>query len=568
MNELVFNEILLFSAKEKKARKVAFDPRLTIILGKNRTGKSSLLKSIPRAFSAVPEKTHDSWISASVSCLLKFTVGTERYSILQYGEYYAIFDESNNLLLATDSVTSSLGPYLAGMFDFGVKLKPRNAEELISPPPAYYLLPFYIDQDSSWGKNWATFKNLYQLDSDWKKNLIEYHTGLKPNEYYEIIGKIGGIKENVSKQEGEKRTLNKLLTQATSRFQSINFDIDIAAFQKEIEILLKQCQDLQIIEEHHKTKLIELYSRKSSVENQIKVTESALDEARADFSYANHKIPEEHVECPTCGATYENTFAERFSIAKDEDRCSHLLFKLSYELMEIKKDIEAEKAKYNENNQAVANIKKTLEIKQGQIKLKDLIENEGKKNVRNVFETNIDDVEKAIFAMSSDMDKLKSNLKKFDDKKRKTAILNKYKDAIRLYRFQLDVQGVDKSCTSMLGTIAETGSCLPRALLAYYFSIISVMREYSSAAFAPIIIDSPITQGQDDINMPKIVEFIRDHQPVNTQLILGLEDLHGVRFDAKFINLTDKHSLLQASEYDDVYSEINPLIAKALGTTH
>lgn len=32
MSELVFNEILLISQKEKKARKVEFDPRLTIIL--------------------------------------------------------------------------------------------------------------------------------------------------------------------------------------------------------------------------------------------------------------------------------------------------------------------------------------------------------------------------------------------------------------------------------------------------------------------------------------------------------------------------------------------------------
>jgi hypothetical protein len=525
------------------------------------------LKSLPRAFSAIPEKIHNSWIGASVTCLVKFSVGTERYGILQYGDYYAIFDEANNLLLATDSVTTSLGPYLAGLFSFGVKLKPRNSEEPISPPPAYYLLPFYIDQDSSWVKGWATFKNLQQLD-DWKKNLIDYHTGLKPNEYYDIIGKIGGIKENVTKQEGEKRTLNKLLKQATSRFQTLNFDIDISAFQKEIEILLKQCQELQVVEEHHKRKLIELYSRKSSIENQIKVTQSALEEAGADFGYATHKIPEEHVECPTCGATYENTFAERFAIAKDEDRCSHLLFKLNYELIEVKKDIEAEKAKYNESNQAVANIKKTLDIKQGQIRLKDLIENEGKKEVRNVFQTNIDEVEKAISSMSTSLDKLKDNLKKFDDRKRKAAILNKYKDAMRLYRFQLDVQGVDKSCTSMLANIPETGSCLPRAYLAYYFSILSVMREYSSSSFAPIIIDSPITQGQDDINMPKIVEFIRDHQLLNTQLILGLEDLHGVKFDnAKTINLIDSHSLLQASEYDDVYSEITPLLAKALGTS-
>jgi ABC-type phosphate transport system auxiliary subunit len=568
MSELVFNEILLISQKEKKARKVEFDPRLTIILGKNRTGKSSLLKSIPRAFSAVPEINHDSWNKASVSCLVKFTIANQQYSILQYGDYYSLFDESNNLLLATDSVTKSLGPYLAGLFAFGLKLKPRNSEELISPPPAYFFLPYYIDQDSSWRKSWATFKSLGQLDKDWKKNLIDYHAGLRPNEYYDIIGKIGGIKENVTKQEAEKRTLTKLLAQANSKFQQINFDVDIAAFQKEIETLLEQCKRLQVIEELHKNKLIELYSKRSSIESQIKITEDALNEARADFGYATYKIPDEHVECPTCGATYENTFAERFAIAKDEERCTHLLFKLNYELMEVNKDIEAEKAKHNDSHKEVADIKKTLEYKQGQIRLKDLIENEGKKELLNVFETSINDAEKTIATLTADIEKLNEQLKKFRDRKRTAEIQTKFKDAMRLNCFQLDVSGTEKSYKNMTGTIAETGSCLPRALLAYYFSMLSVMREYSSSAFAPIIIDSPIQQAQDDINMPKIVQFIRDRQPDNTQVILGLEDLHGVKFDAaKVVTLTDKHSLLQTSQYDDVYSEITPLLEIALGTT-
>ena len=566
MSELVFNEILLLSQKEKKAKKVTFDPRLTIIKGKNRTGKSSLLKSIPTVFGAIPEKNHESWKAASVTGLVKFTVNGSQFSILQYYDVYSIFDDANNLIFSTNSVTKELAPYLAKLFDFELKLKVRDKNDLVSPPPAYFFLPSYIDQDTSWSKSWSSFKGLGQFDKEWKKNLIEYHTGLKPNEYYNIFGKIGGIREEVQKHETEKKTLTSLLVQTNNRFKTVNFDIDIDAFQKEIERLLVECKELQIIEEHHKKKLIELYSKKSSIENQIKVTDDALNEARADFSYATYKIPEENVECPTCGATYENSFAERFAIAKDEDRCTHILFKLKYELIEVQKEIEAEKSKYSESNQAVSKIKKTLDIKQGQIRLKDIIENEGKKELRNVFVASIDDMSKVISEKTTDIDKMRERLKIFSDKKRIAEIQNKYRDAIKLNRFFLDVYGMDKSCKSMTAKISETGSCLPRALLAYYFSILGVMREYSSSSFAPIIIDSPNQQAQDDINLPKMVEFIRDRQPCNSQMILGLEDLYGVKFDAHFVELSEKNSLLQASEYDDIYSEVTPLLEKALGT--
>jgi hypothetical protein len=112
--------------------------------------------------------------------------------------------------------------------------------------------------------------------------------------------------------------------------------------------------------------------------------------------------------------------------------------------------------------------------------------------------------------------------------------------------------------------ISETGSCLPRAYLAYYFSFLHVMREYSSAVYGPIILDSPNQQAQDMTNLPKMMKFIRDRRPANTQLILGTEDLCGVDFSGKIIELNEKQSLLQESDYEEVYAEVIPLLEKAM----
>ena len=564
MRELVLNEILLISQKEKRAKKVSFDPSLTIITGKNRTGKSSLLKSIPTAFGALPEKISSSWLDARVTTVIKFTVGGADYSILQYGNFHAIFDEANNLLLASDQITRELGPYLAGLFEFELKFKMRNSSELISPPPAYYLLPFYIDQDSSWAKNWAAFKNLSQFDSDWKKNLIEYHAGIRPNGYYNTLGKMTGLKEEIALVEKERRILGSLLEQAKNRFQKANFNIDISAFKKEIEELLKHCQELKIIEDSLKAKLVELYSKKSSIENQIAITQTALNEARADLKHATYYIQEEHVDCPTCGATYENSFTERFAIARDEDRCTQVLFRLNHDLMEVRKQIDAENVKYSSNNNSIVKINKTLESKQQQVVLRDLIESEGKKELQNVFSENINALIKVLVEKNDEIDKLKSQLKVFEDKTRKAAIEKQYSDNMRSFLFELDVHTGDKNYLQMDAKISETGSCLPRALLAYYYSFLHVMRNYSSSVFSPIIIDSPNQQAQDATNLPKMLNFINNKKPANSQLILGTEDLCGIEFGGKIIELQEKQSLLQKSDYDEVYATVIPLLEKAM----
>jgi len=564
MNELVLKEILLISQKEKKAKKVTFDSNLTLVVGKNRTGKSSLLKSIPRAFGAIPERISSSWTDARVTTVLKFTICGVHFSILQYGDFYAVFDESQNLLLATDNVTRQLGPYLANLFEFELKFRVRESSELISPPPAYYLLPFYIDQDVGWMKNWASFKYLTQFDSEWKKNLMEYHAGIRPNEYYKILGNISGLKVEVAAQEKDKKILTNLQSQATSKFKNVNFNIDLSVFQKEIEDLLQHCQQLKIIEDSLKSKFVELYSKKSSIENQISITESALNEARADLKYATFYVQEDHVECPTCGAEYENSFPERFAIAKDEDRCMHLLFKLNYEFMEIKKQIEAERLKYSQNAGLLSKIQKALESKQEKVALRDLIENEGRKELQNVFAANIEAVNKVLIEQNDEIEKLKTRLKVFDDKDRKAAIEKKFSENMRAFLYELDIHGGDKNYSRMDAKISETGSCLPRAYLAYYFSFLHVMREYSSAVYGPIILDSPNQQAQDMTNLPKMMKFIRDRRPANTQLILGTEDLCGVDFSGKIIELNEKQSLLQESDYEEVYAEVIPLLEKAM----
>ena len=76
MKNLKFKEIYLISNVERKARKIVFSPHLNIILGKNRNGKSSLLKSLYWTMGADPAKMHEKWINANTVSYTHLTLPT------------------------------------------------------------------------------------------------------------------------------------------------------------------------------------------------------------------------------------------------------------------------------------------------------------------------------------------------------------------------------------------------------------------------------------------------------------------------------------------------------------
>ncbi|MFG1395254.1 hypothetical protein [Xanthobacter agilis] len=179
-----FEKLELLSAKERKARIVEFHPRLTVINGANDVGKSSVIKSIYWAFGATAKSVHRTWRGAEVRVLLTFTVDGVLHSIMRKGDEFAVFDANDNLLLRTRSITRELAPFIADLLTFRLVLASRQKVPEI-PPPAYAFLPFYVNQETSWEKPFSAFDGLGQY-TDFKDALIDFHSGILGNEYYEL----------------------------------------------------------------------------------------------------------------------------------------------------------------------------------------------------------------------------------------------------------------------------------------------------------------------------------------------------------------------------------------------
>ena len=548
------------SSDTERARIINFHKRATIITGENDTGKSSLIKSIYYAFGAEPRMLKQ-WKETVSKILVHFTVGDREFSLLRNGGSFTIFDQTGKPLDSFTSVTKGLGIYLAQLFQFGIKLTSQSGE-LITPPPAYQFLPFYIDQDKGWVETWNSFEKLQQV-KNWRRDLIEYHVGLKPNEYYEIKGKHLNVKEQMIEAQGKAKIFKSVRDQINEKYQEVEFNIDLDEFQEEIRELLVHCGELQKAAEKIKEKLVELYNVKMEVDSQMQIVSNALGEVNSDYKFLEGL--NDHVDCPTCGAAYTVSFAEIFGIALDEGKLEELLQKLQGELQEVNSRISQMSGEHRQHDLETAKVRALLEKKREQVQLKDLIDSESKKKLKAVLQTNLTDANLKTIEIQQEIDDLKTKLDGFTSREKKAEIIIEFKTLMKRYLFELSVAGIsEESYADFTSKIHDQGSDQPRAVLAYTFSILQLMQTRASSAFCPIIIDSPIQQEQDAVNHQRILEFIKKNQPNESQLILGVVDTKNVDFGGDVITLNQKRHVLREDEYNKATEEMMPFIRAAL----
>ena len=562
MKRFLYKEMLLASFRERKARRIQFDPNVTVVRGENETGKSCLIKSLLRTFGAEPARVHPGWDDADVRSFVRFEIDGTTYGLLRHGKSYAAFGPNEEVLGRFQSVTKELGPFLADLLGFNLKLLSREGE-LVSPPPAYYFLPYYMDQDVSWAEPWAAFARLGQFPK-WKSSVIQYHAGIRGNDYYEAKA----VKTEAEKAKNEARRrregLDQVYQKLATEFPPAQFNTDFSAYRAEMEELLHQCDLLRKDEESFKGRVLELRTIRGALKAQLEITEQARAEAEKDYEFAVNTETEE-VECPTCGAHYSNSFAERFSIAVDEDRCGSLALELSERLAEVDAKLAAEVECAEVVCGKLQEIERLLALREGEVTLGDLVRQAGRNELGAVVCESIAEAQKEEGDQAVKMADADARMKQIDSRTRRKEVNGLYEAKTRTFLNQLDVRTVkDKSIRKVDARIDSTGSELPRALLASNMAFLHVIASYGSAAFAPIVIDSPNQQDQDPEHLSKMLAFIKSERPAGSQLILALVDPGNVAYGGHDVVLDRKLSLLSEQEFSQVAPELQHLVNAAL----
>ncbi|MBZ5503998.1 MAG: hypothetical protein LAO78_00800 [Acidobacteriia bacterium] len=562
MNHFKLHELLLLSEKEQKARKITFHPQATVLTGSNETGKSSIIKSVFQTLGADPAKVSPEWKSAGVFSLLKVEVAGVILHFFRHLQAYAVFDENGALLYTFTSVSREVGPYLANLVNFHISLITKTNVKITPPPPAFFFLPFYIDQDKSWDSSWAGFANLGYI-KDYKKNMAEYHTGIRPNRFYELSTKRAALKTTIAEIEARVKVIKGVLSRLRTQFSNSEFDVDTHAFEAEIDKLVHEAQALLKAENELKSQLSELGEYRNQLLNQRQVVQSALSELQADYELAVDSAA--YVECPSCGQEYANSFVERFELAKDQDQLSEFLADMESEIAKTETKIAKAREQFKENAASAAIISDLLNTKKEEVTLRTVTLNVGRREAAAEFDKTIAEENEELAKYLLKQNEISKELKSLDDKARKKEIIGYYANHLQSFLTKLHVSNVGpEAYKAVTADLAKMGSAKPRALLAYFFAILHTAYKYSEAAFCPIVIDSPQQQEQDKNNLRAMLELMRDQRPNQSQLLLGIVDDLGVDFSGTRIELTEKFNVLRKADYQSVKAEIEPFQNKVL----
>src|SRR5271156_3550240 len=175
MKSLVFEEVLILSKTEKAARRETFDPKINLLLGENDVGKSTLIKSLYRTLGAdVLGVQNAKWKNARPVYCVRILLAGQRYLIIRDERYFGVFDANDNLIGKYSGISGAKGisRFINPLLDFRIELERSEDGKLGVAGPAFYFLPFYVDQDEGWTKSWASFGGLQQF-SAYRKHMLE-----------------------------------------------------------------------------------------------------------------------------------------------------------------------------------------------------------------------------------------------------------------------------------------------------------------------------------------------------------------------------------------------------------
>lgn len=549
-----FESIYLLSHQEKKARTERFHPNKNLLIGRNHTGKSSLIKNLFLTLGAIPNGKLSQWDANAVSTV-RFTVNNKVYHALHQLGNRALFDENEKMLIATGQ-HSEWSTKFAKISGFNLTLI-NKSNKSVQADPACFFFPFYINQDGSWQAAWNTFVGLQRFKSP-NAAILEYFTGIKPPEYYEINAEMKLLKldlEDLRKEqnflERAKARLSNSLTLNGPKLNSENFKLEIKSLTLEVTSLNEK-------QEKIREKIVREKEILENINLQVKLATDALKTYDLDETYLQ-SVDREKLICPTCGAEHIDPFFDFFTYSEDARILRELINRLKKDSSKVSEEFNKTKNTFTELESRYRNISKILSVRKGDLQFKDVVESAGSEKAFRAFEDEAHIIDSDIKQLIGKIDNLDNSLKKLSNRNRSKKILKTFRNSYEFSRVKLNLPPVETNRLRLTSRPNISGSGGPRSILAYYSALWKTCIKDPGAFVMPIVIDSPNQQAQDDINMPKVLSFIANNLPNKMQLIVGSETDTEYNFDKK-IKLNVPYGLLKEQEFEEVNSKLEPLL--------
>ncbi len=572
MKSLQFRRLVLVSDTTKSANQFEFQKRFNLITGKNNSiGKSTLVQNLFWTIGCEPG-FDDNWNSLNCKALLEFSVSDQSYIIIRSSNTM-VFGRKDGDYAKYYKITGKYSEDIANLLEFKPKLPNRSENpELETPPPAYYFLPFYIDQLRSWTAPWNSFRNLEQYPS-WKPTIVKYHTGYLSQEHFDIEEDVFEFKDQQKKADDEIKRINTALAVVKEYVPENILALSKGELQ---EMTLEIEQDLgQMAREQEAVlnRLTEIQSTRYHLSNQLDFAKRSVVDIEKDYQFSVECIEGDVVECPLCGTLQDNSLVSRTAILSDKQRAEDQVSSIVREISQLESEIDEAQLSLNEVREKISliNNKYKKANNKGEINLNSLVDGFASRSVqRNVGETKTQK-ESLSKNLSDKQKKLKKEQKLLLNNKRKDELGAIFLGSLTESIHKLNAKGVNLNGVkhpSDYKKIFGSGGAAEstRAALAYQIAIFKQIYIVGNEIPAPLVIDTPNQQEQANQHYESIVKLIMEDTPQNSQIIMcGMQNSSLTPFaeEAKVIELNED-KLLRKELYEELGKELSDIFASAI----
>lgn len=562
MKRLLLKKLIVISRSEQSSLEVPFKKGLNIILGGNKTGKSSLIKSIFTALGCDCSKIEKDWKNLISTYLLYFEYGDEQYCVLRCGKEFSIMkEEKNNYTCVINTEKFQLFcDKLMEIFEVNMQCVISNNSEIINVTTPLLFRFQYIDQDDGWSDIGNEFKNVRYI-KDWKGDTNKFITGYLNNDYYKLKAKkiqLSNDKEEKLKElKSNEMFVNSIShdLKKKSQLENLNQLNTVDDVQKKLIKLRNDTDDLRKKEYSIKEKMIKLdnniFMKKIELNNIYK----NIEETQKDISFAMEQ--DEEIICPICGTKHKNSLNEQLNLSAGLENSEKLRNILEDKINDFKEQLMNFNNEYEDIKNKILKNEELIKDSKEMLSYEELYKNKGKYELYNKCKQELVKIESKYKNLIGEIGALDEQIKEIKSKKRKNEITMQLKDKCKTFAEKINLPLTYIKFRDLVQVIDHTGSETPRLVYMYQSALYLYNLERGENPFNFYVIDTPNQQGQDEDNLECIFKSMELLLSNKGQVIVGTERKTGLEEKANnIINLSTKRKCLNSEKYNEHINQL------------
>lgn len=552
---MYIENVLIVDPKNQEANRYEFENMANLIISDNNSqGKSSLIKSIFYALGFKIKKFPDKWDAPNMIVQIKVKIDNDTYAITRYKDRIKI-DNSDFMTQYEFSLK------FQKILNINMKLTLKKTKNLDIAYASAVILPFYVDQDDSWGgKPYAGVTNAINMYSGVPASIFDYLFELSNEPIQELESQKSELNSVKNKLNNQIEILKEYKNEEHEKLdKTINITpLDINALKTEIKYYLTMLNDFNEETNKFKGHIINNTNKINSIDQEIKELQKLLNLYKGEYKSIE-------TICTHCNSQLTNEQSlKRLKVNNNIISIQEMIIALKEDKQKAEEKLKEYQTKQNDIEKKILQIKNELNKSESLLDIHEYIESAAKeKTIANLENSilqkysNHEEIKTTITEINREIRNLKKNIAA-----KKEHLSSEYTILVGKMNTRLSEVVIDKLDFNEFKDIGGSGMVTNKKLFAYYLIYFNLIYQYGRYKL-PFGMDSFIKNESSVDNKDEMFEIVEDYLlNLDTQSFFSIlsENIDYLKNPKNYNHIILNDRLLNNNFYEENKEEIHSIL--------